>query len=55
MVNVSIPALRGFTPAAIPPKPAPTITTLRVPSDPVRRAACRFAITLPYPPRLKTR
>jgi len=32
MVNVSIPAFRSFTPAAIPPKPAPPITTLGVPS-----------------------
>src|SRR5262245_13330568 len=34
MVNVSMPARRRYTPAAIPPKPAPTIATRGVPSGP---------------------
>ena len=33
-MKVSIPARRSFTPAAIPPIPAPTTTTLGVPEGP---------------------
>ena len=33
-MKVSIPACRSFTPAAIPPIPAPTTTTLGVPAGP---------------------
>src|SRR5438309_11351988 len=54
MVNVWMPACFIFTPAAIPPNPAPTITALGVPAGPNSSSAVGLTATplarLPKPP-----
>ena len=41
-MNVEIPARSSFTPAAIPPNPAPTTTTRGVPAGPNSSSAVGF-------------